>query len=636
MNKTGSKILHGMLLATSAMVASPVIVSTAAMANPAGGSVAVGSATITNPSATQTVINQSSKRALINWNSFSIQPGASVTFNQPNSKSLTVNRVTGPGSSTIDGSIFANGNIWLLNANGILFGKGSQINVGSILATTSELSDADFAAGNNNFTASPNPNASVINQGTITASRGGSVVLSAPSVSNDGMIQADLGTVVLGGAQAFTVDMTGDNLLRYEIAAPVTQTPTDGQGKPALALVSNNGTIAANGGHVVMTARAAQNVEDNVINNTGMVEATTVSVHNGEVDIDVGPDGTANVGGTLDASGSGSGQTGGTVTVTGGTVDVASGANINVSGNAGGGTVLIGGGPHGTGTLAHAQRTVIGAGSTIDADATGNGNGGNVTVWSDGTTQFDGAITSRGGALGGNGGQIETSGDNLGVGANATVNTSAPLGLTGDWLLDPTNINITSGTVGEGVSIGNTGNNITITNSSIVSALNSSNVTLEATSNINVSTNASINWSSGSALSLLSDGNISIRSNIQSDGTGALNIIAGWDGTTGVSGNYTGTQPVNVAAIIAGVAYGNNCGTISINSNVSIGTASGATTLAAHDITLSGNATTDIQIGHNGSAGGNIVIDTIGNLTLNGTGDEFLIGNGGIGDSISA
>jgi filamentous hemagglutinin family protein len=620
-----------MLLATSALVASPVIVSTAAMANPAGGSVAVGSATITNPSATQTVINQSSKRALINWNSFSVQPGASVTFNQPNSKSLTVNRVTGPGSSTIDGSIFANGNIWLLNANGILFGKGSQINVGSILATTSELSDSDFAAGNNNFTASPNPNASVVNQGTITASRGGSVVLSAPSVSNEGMIQADLGTVVLGGAQAFTVDMTGDNLLRYEISAPVTQTPADAQGKPALALVSNSGTISAAGGHVVMTARAAQNVEDNVINNTGMVEATSVSVHNGEVDIDAGPDGTANVGGAIDVSGSGSGQTGGTVTVAGGMVNVADGAKINASGNAGGGTVLIGGGPHGTGTLAHAQRTIIGAGATINADATGNGNGGNVTVWSDGTTQFDGAISSRGGALGGNGGQVETSGHNLGVGASAKVDTSAPLGLTGDWLLDPANIAVTS-SGGEGP--GSTNNCVTISNGTIDTALGTSNVTLEASSNINVSTNASIAWSSDNALSLLSEGNISIRSSIQSTGNGALNIVAGWDGTTGVSGSYNGSQVVNVTAITANGAYGGSCGSISITpgTTISIGTASGQTTIAGDDITLSGNGSSQIQIGHSGAGGGNIVIDAKGNLTLSGAGTNniFLLGNGAI------
>ena len=149
MNRTSSKILHGLLLATSGLVGSTVIASTAAMAGggPTGGTVAVGSATIVNASPTQTVVNQSSKKALINWNSFSIPGGSSVKFNQPNRKSLTVNRVTGPNASTIDGALLANGNVWLINANGVLFGKGSQINVGALLATTSDLSDDDFKAG---------------------------------------------------------------------------------------------------------------------------------------------------------------------------------------------------------------------------------------------------------------------------------------------------------------------------------------------------------------------------------------------------------------------------------------------------------------------------------------------------------
>ena len=134
-------------------------------------------------------------------------------------------------------------------------------------------------------------------------------------------------------------------------------------------------TILAAGGHVMMTARAAQNIQDNVINNTGMVEATTVSSHNGVIDLDAGPDGTINDSGTLDASGTGQGQTGGAVNVTGGTVNVADGATINASGNAGGGTIQIGGGLHGQGALAHAQRTIIGN-ATITADVTAKGNGG--------------------------------------------------------------------------------------------------------------------------------------------------------------------------------------------------------------------------------------------------------------------
>lgn len=347
----------------------------------------------------------------------------------------------------------ANGNVWLLNANGVLFGKGSQINVGALLATTSDLSDDDFKKGNYTFKPSANADASVVNKGTIVVGPKGSVVLSAPQVSNEGLIQANLGTVVLGGAKAFTVDMTGDNLLRYQITTPVDSAPKSANGSVASALVSNSGTIMAAGGHVVMTARAARNVEDNVINNTGMVEATTVSSHNGVIDLDAGPDGTVNNSGTLNASGTAVGQTGGAVNVTGGTVNIADGAKIDASGNVGGGTVQIGGGLHGEGTLAHAQNTNVGK-ATIVADATGKGNGGTVAVWSDGNTNFAGAISARGGAQGGNGGQVETSGHVLNVGTTARVDTSAPLGLTGDWLLDPADLLLTSDTGQQACSCG--------------------------------------------------------------------------------------------------------------------------------------------------------------------------------------
>lgn len=338
---TGSEILHRLLLTTSGLVAATVLGATAAVAGgPTGGSVAVGSATITNPSSTQTVVNQTSSKALINWNSFSIPGGSSVVFNQPNSSALTVNRVTGPEASSISGQLLANGNIWLINANGILFGRGAQVNVGALLATTSDISDDDFRNGRFRFSkSSADPRGSVINQGTITTAKGGSVILSAPQVSNEGLIQADLGTVILGGAKAFTVDLDGDNLIRYQITSPVDETPKDGSGAPASALVSNSGTISATGGSVLLTARAARSVENNVINNTGTIEATSASVSNGEVVLDAGPDGTVNTSGTIDASGRDAGQTGGTVSITGGTVNVADGAKIDASGDSGGGTI---------------------------------------------------------------------------------------------------------------------------------------------------------------------------------------------------------------------------------------------------------------------------------------------------------
>ncbi len=623
MTKTRSQVLHGLLLATSALVASPLIASTAAMAGgPTGGSVAVGSATITTPNANQTVINQSSKKALINWNDFSVSSGSSVIFNQPNSKSLTVNRVTGPNASAIYGELLANGSIWLINANGILFGHGSQINVGALLATTSDITDDDFRKSHNNFSkASSNANASVVNQGTITTAKGGSVVLSASHVSNEGVIQANLGKVVLGGASAFTVDMKGDNLLRYQITAPVNEAPKDGQGNPQSALVSNSGTISANGGTVLMTARAAKSVEDNVINNTGMIEATSVSSHNGEIDLDAGPDGTVNAGGTLDASGTAKNQTGGAINITGGTVNVADGAKINASGDAGGGAIQIGGGLHGKGTLANAQQTNIGN-ATISADAITKGNGGTVTVWADGSTSLAGSISAKGGASGGNGGSVETSGGHLSVGKSATVNTSSALGATGDWLLDPTDILIqTGGTDGIGGS--------NIDPNTIISALGSTNVTLEATQDIDIE--SALDYTSGNALSLLAQGNIFADASIQNAGTGNINLIAGWDGHT-----------TDLAHLTDPGVFGNNppgaeAGTIEFNNNVAVGSAGGITTVAGLDITLEGSGGYS-QIGYRGPGGGDINVLATGNLTLTtgeGTGNAAQIGNGDVGGSIS-
>ena len=234
----------------------------------------------------------------------------------------------------------ANGQVWLINGNGILFGNGARINVGGLIATTSDIADRDFAGGN--FSFSGGTGASVVNQGTIRTGNGGSVVLSGARVSNQGLIEADAGTVVLGGASAFTVDFDGDNLLRYAITAPAGQAADGATG------VSNSGTIAAKGGRVLMTARAAANVADAVVNNTGMISATSASVHNGEVVLDAG-DGAANVSGSIDASGTGNGQTGGSVAITGRNITVADNTQINVSGDAGGGTVRIGGDAHGAG-----------------------------------------------------------------------------------------------------------------------------------------------------------------------------------------------------------------------------------------------------------------------------------------------
>ena len=397
------------------------------------------------------------------------------------------------------------------------------------------MSDRNFRKGHFKFNKpSDNPNASIVNDGSITTSSGGTVILSGSTVVNDGVIEADLGNVVLAGDSAFSVDFQGDNLIRFQITAPVSKTPVGADGKPTPALVSNTGTISAKGGKVLLTANAARGVVDNVINSSGIIEATSASSQNGEVVLAGDYRTTVNVSGTVDASGKAAGETGGTVTVTGGTVNVADGTKIDASGDAGGGTINIGGGAHGQGPIAHAQNVNVGN-ATINADAIDSGNGGNVVLWSDGTTTFNGSISAKGGANGGNGGFVETSGHNLGVGLTARVNTLAANGSTGNWLLDPDNINVqTGGSAGVGCSTSLcTIDPITIECALGYNCSGGTNVTLEANVDINVYND--VIYSSANTLSLLAGSDINVYANIENTlatGGGNINLIAGWDKTT--------------------------------------------------------------------------------------------------------
>ncbi len=624
-----------LLLGTSCLVTAAIMVSAPARAGglPSGGTVVAGGATITSPNSTSTIINQTTDKAILTWQDFSIASGNSVTFNQPGSSSIALNRVLGTTPSTINGDLFANGHVWLINGNGILFGKGSQVNVGSLIATTADIDNQDFLNGNYKFgSASGNPNAGIFNDGSIHAANGGSIILAGPVVSNNGIIQADLGNITLGGVSTFSVDFQGDNLLRFQVGSPVQQTPVNADGHPVKALVSNTGKISARGGRVLMTTRAAESVVNNVINNTGMVEATSVSVKDGEIVLDAG-DGTVELGGTVDASGKAPGETGGSVTVEGKTVVVADGARIDVSGDQGGGTVRIGGDTHGQGTIPNAQTTTVGR-ATIVADAISNGDGGKVVIWSDEQTQFAGTVSARGGEQGGDGGFVETSGKHLALATTAMVDTLAPKGKTGSWLLDPYNVVVQSG--GEsGLHDGVLGLNDDpdstdiIDPATITGALSSTNVTIEAQNDIIVVDD--LIYSSTHALSLLAQHDIDIFAKVQNvlaSGGGAINLVAGWDGETAVC-DVTSTPG----------AYGNNSGNVYVGGEGAdgdsvVGGASGLTTVVGDRVIVdatNGNA----QIGFHGAGGGDIDVFAETLALAGGNGRVAQIGNGSFGDDIS-
>lgn len=442
----------------------------AALGNPLDGKVKAGKADVSGEGTANVRVEQASKKAIIDWKSFDIGKGEKTKFVQPGKNAVTLNRVTGDlGKSTINGVLKANGNVFLVNPDGILFGKNAIIDVHSLLATTNDIANEDFMAGNYRFNRPGRPDASVVNLGRITAKNGGFASLVAPGVRNDGVITARLGNVALASANRFTLDFYGDQLITLsvddEIAGEVLDAAT---GKPLKALVGNSGKISADGGTVALTAVAARKVVDAVINNKGVIEATSVGKRNGMIVLGGAtakskpagaPKQKVEVSGTLDVSGKGDGETGGKVQITGERIRVA--AAIDASGKAGGGTVLIGGdvgggnpGPDAVpipkarperDQIATATDIVILEESKINASALADGDGGKVIVWSDRSLDFGGRIRATGGSVGGDGGFVETSGlEKLSL--TGLVNASSPHGRNGIWLLDPADLEIRDST----------------------------------------------------------------------------------------------------------------------------------------------------------------------------------------------
>ena len=255
---------------------------------PSGGVVSAGGASIVSTPGS-TTITQSSQNVAINWQSFNIGAGEAVRFIQPNANAIALNRVLGADPSSLLGSLSANGKVFLVNPNGILFGRGASVNVGGLVASTLAISDSDFMAGRYNFTGSGN--GAVVNQGSINAD-GGYVALLGAQVSNEGVITARLGSVVLAAGTAMTLDVAGDGLLNVLVNQGAVN-----------ALVENGGLIQADGGQVLLTARAAGGLLQGGVNNTGVIQAQSVENHNGSIRL-MGDmlTGTTNVGGTLDAS----------------------------------------------------------------------------------------------------------------------------------------------------------------------------------------------------------------------------------------------------------------------------------------------------------------------------------------------
>jgi filamentous hemagglutinin family protein len=306
-----------------------------AHAEPSGGRVVAGSGAITGSGA-NTTIQQNSNRLAIDWNSFSTRPGESVTFNQPGANAIALNRVVGPRPSALFGRLDANGQVFIVNPNGVIFGPGAQVNVGGLLASTLNLSTSDFMSGHYAFAGGGrgdwrdrrwhrhdrDDGAAVVNLGTIKSAPGGYVALIGARAINAGTIDTPNGVAALAAGERIAVTLGDHSMIGLSVERGALR-----------ALAANRGLIQADGGQAWLTASAEDALFSSVVNNTGIIRARSAVSENGVIRL-VAEGGIASVGGTLDASAPGGGN-GGVIETSGTQVRVAPDAQVTTAAAAG-------------------------------------------------------------------------------------------------------------------------------------------------------------------------------------------------------------------------------------------------------------------------------------------------------------
>ena len=309
--------------AASALIAILAIISPSAYAANAADATRVGGTGTVTTVGNTTTINQTSQRLALDWTQLSTAANEALKFNQPNAQAIALNRITGSNPSSFLGSLTANGQVFILNPNGILFGAGSQVNVGGIVASTLGMNPNDFMNGSNTFTQTTGTG-SVVNQGSMTAAQGGYLAMLAPEVRNEGVMTATLGTALLAAGNKVTLSLDNGSLLGYSIDQGAIN-----------ALAENKQLIKADGGQVLLSAKAMDALTTATVNNTGVIEARTIQNKGGRIllmgDMEHG---TVNVGGTLDASAPDGGN-GGFIETSAAHVKVAAGTRVTTQAAAG-------------------------------------------------------------------------------------------------------------------------------------------------------------------------------------------------------------------------------------------------------------------------------------------------------------
>jgi len=648
------------------------LVPPALYANPTGEQVVGGAAGFNRPDAATLIVNQNTDRAVINWNSFSIADGELTKFVQPSSSSAVLNRVVTANPSAIYGTLQANGNVYLINPGGVLVGAGGVVNTASFVASTHDINTEEFMKGGQlNFKG--NSDASVVNEGNITAKEG-DVFLIAKEVKNEGQLMAKDGTVGMVSGTEVSLQALGQGNYKVRLmAAEKPMTENGGQKTEGSAEIVNEGVIQA--ANAVLEAKGSY--LPMAIKNTGVIEATglvengdgSVTLTGGEGDIlntgvvaalqrsldgqretggsimmagknvtsdprsiitAAGRDGggtvqlrsvyTTELRGEISVVGASESAKGGKVQLLGEKVGLFESAKVNASGGAGGGEVLVGGDYLGKNpNVPNAKATVLGSEARIIADATSNGNGGRVILWSDEYTGFYGNISARGGAFAGDGGFVETS-SKINLQAFGSGNVGSNFGLAGNWLLDPADVTITAATTSNmsnaGPNPGGGGTTPTgnifyptagattaqLSAATVSGLLGSGNVAVTTDNNaagngdITLSGGVTIRWSSGNTLRLRADRNLILNGTISGGAGGALELFSNSGGTANQTGgvisvgslllnnisNSGGVSLMNGANLVDTIAAAGLNGTVSFRDT---GGFNGATGLIISTVT---------------------------------------------------
>ncbi|EDG7796070.1 filamentous hemagglutinin N-terminal domain-containing protein [Salmonella enterica subsp. enterica serovar Infantis] len=628
---------------------------------PTGGQIVGGQGSIST-SGNQMTIHQQTQNMATNWHSFDIGKNNTVQFVQPNSSSVALNRVTGASGSQIMGTLKANGQVFILNPNGVLFGKNARVDVGGLVASTKNISTTDFMKGQYTLSGSGNPGAQVVNQGSLTTSKGGYIVLAGERVSNSGTVTTPSGKTILAAGKMVTLQLDNGGLTSVSVNGSVVN-----------ALVENQGLISATNGQVYLTAKGQDMLLNTVVNNSGTVEAKGLANRGGEIVLNGGDSGVVSQSGHLLAD-SQTGQ-GGKITLEGQNIHLAGGSLTTATGKTGGGEVYVGGGWQGQDShIKNASKVVMDKTATVDVSATENGNGGTAVLWSDDYTNFRGTVLAKGGAKSGDGGRVETS-SHRNLQASGAVDASARAGHGGEWLLDPTDVTIVGAGADTGIDSATadgtdiftpTASGGQILNSSIVNQLNAgTSVTVKTsgtdtdgeTGNITVNANIIKTAGTDAKLTLLADNNISTGDNVSIGATiGKLNLdlLAGnttnnasislgkfinislnggdlladaGNSASGVSLTFTnngkikgGNVTLNLSRGLGGYAYNVNADNdLTINGSVTGSTGWGAVLgfTAGGKLAMNSPGSISLQANDPGNGGGRVLISGDKGVTLN-------------------